>query len=133
MEVLWSDDLVVGVRSLDKQHEHLIKLLNDFLLVTHAREFNEDYQDIVCRLITCYQDHFRDEEELMRKHQYPNIIEHETDHSQFMVLINMMSTYHYDEVNTPDAVSRFVKRWISDHIMEKDKDLGMYLNGRGVN
>jgi hemerythrin-like metal-binding protein len=132
MAVLWSDDLLVGVESLDRQHKYLIGLLNDFLNATYAREFNENYQDLVCKLIKCYHDHFNYEEELMKKHQYPNFSEHETDHSQFMVLINMMSTYHNDEVNAPDSVARFLKMWISDHIIGKDKILGMYLKEKGV-
>ncbi|MBI4806006.1 MAG: bacteriohemerythrin [Desulfovibrio sp.] len=132
MEVQWSNELTVGIESLDAQHEYLIGLLNDFIRITHAREFDEDYQDLVFRLISSYQDHFKYEEDLMRKHQYPDASEHETDHSQFIVLINMMSTFHYDEVNAPDAVEKFIRKWLSDHLMEKDKALGMYLNERGV-
>ena len=74
--------------------------------------------------------HFATEERYMARHGYPAREEHETLHAYLLQEIA-----HVRDRMSPGGeltVLQTIKDWLLDHIDNTDKDLGVFLAGRGV-
>lgn len=132
MPVAWTDELKVGVKSIDDQHMHLVDLINDFSRAVSQGRGAETYADLADDLANYAKVHFDDEEGLMLRHRFDGYAEHGNEHTQFVILILMMITKPKDSENSPESVAEFLENWIVEHIMKCDKELGVYLNKKGV-
>ena len=128
--VSWQPALSVDIGFIDKQHQYLINLINR---VHSAIEAN-DAAEIVEALLDMQrysQVHFREEEELMHRHEYPGLERHRELHRGFI----RKTERFLDEIEkTPLAVStemsRYLMDWLGVHIQTVDADYGRYIAAR---
>jgi hemerythrin-like metal-binding protein len=127
--VVWSDAFSVGLSAIDDQHKKLVDMINDLIKlhqdgstpekVAFARTFQKagDYA----------QTHFHDEEEILKKTNYPDLPEHIKKHASFMTdLWKIFMSYKEGNESTAGLV-RFLKNWLLDHIAKTDKQYAPYL------
>lgn len=85
--------------------------------------------DIISRLISFSQEHFRREEKLMNKFHYPATDEHKRQHA---MLIRQAEAYLYNMSNgcqgEPRDIATYFHRWITDHIRTFDRELERFLS-----
>lgn len=132
MADFWNDKLIIGVESLDSQHKYLFSLLDDFFKVAYVEKDNDACKDLIENLIYDVRKHFEYEEALMRKYQYPYILEHEEEHFQFIVLLTMKASFYNDINNSIKYIVKFLDKWTTEHLMASDKALGRFLIEAGV-
>lgn len=126
----WNNNLSTGIEKIDEQHKELIRLVNDVLeackqqkgreIVGEALAFLEDYVLI----------HFSCEEEMQRKHLYPEYRSHKALHDQFINQFkNLKSRYAKEgaSITVITALNRTLVEWLMEHIKVVDKAFADYL------
>jgi len=132
MAIVWTDEMKVGIKSIDGQHMHLVDLINDFSSAVSEARGSGVYQDLADDLANYARVHFDDEEKLMRTHHYPGWQEQESEHAQFILLVVMMNTRPGGDGNGPEDIADFLDKWFAEHVLVCDKKLGEYLREKGV-
>ncbi len=128
----WSPNLSVGVTEIDADHQELIALMN---ALDGEVEGAAGHAAITLRLdalIARTETHFRREEEIMRQEHYPDVEHHARIHQALIEEIRELRQAHLAGTDIGPETTEFIKRWLISHIMESDKHLGGYLEGRGV-
>ena len=128
----WSDALSVNFHEIDYEHKNLVELVNR--LAAHAKEkdkvkvLHETYNE----LIKYTQYHFKHEEELMEKYNYPEKTLHSEQHRSLeKEVLLQKKTMDEDLSQSPVmmilSTLDFLKSWLSNHICQTDKKLGEFL------
>jgi hemerythrin-like metal-binding protein len=129
----WQASLEVGLDKIDEDHRALVQAVNQ---LHAALDQGQDKQEIA-RVLNFLRDytvtHFSTEEALMIKYNYPKAPAHFAAHAELLMKVSdFIADYRTGYiVSIPDMLT-FLEAWLVDHIMVKDKDLGGYLKGQGV-
>ncbi len=128
----WTNDLSVGVETIDNQHKELIRRLNSFY-----DSMNADNQAKVMEMLAFLSDyvvtHFRDEEALQVRYNYPGYAEHRKLHQAFMKDVRQMSDdmqKHGFTVATKSLVGLTLTNWLTLHINREDKAVGQFIRSK---
>jgi hemerythrin len=129
----WTEELSVGIQEIDEQHKVLVGLVNDMHRAILEHHGSETAKEILGRLGDYTRIHFAVEESLMRIFDYPKYEEHKKQHEE---LIRQFKVYHEKVMSGSASISfqllHFLKLWLSQHILESDKDYSPYMLKRGV-
>jgi len=131
--ITWTENYSVGVRSLDEQHKLIISMINLLIADLKATVHSESVSEVLDRLTKYSFDHFKAEERLLEKHEYPQLAEQREDHKAYrkkVVLMCMKATNGQESVPT-DLVD-FLRDWWIQHILESDMQYSSFLAERGV-
>ena len=129
----WKDSYSVGLDSIDKQHKMLVDSLNEL----HEAMLNGEANDVIAGILKGLSDyigiHFSYEESLMKKHTYMGYEEHKQIHNEFVEKVNKFNQdFTKGKLMLSLEVMNFLKNWLKNHIMGKDKEYGPFLASRGV-
>ena len=83
----WSNDLAVGNSFIDGDHQKLIDMVNRLHALMAEGKGKDVLDKVLHNLITYTQEHFRREEDLMRKMGYPGLEEHKTEHEKLLLQV----------------------------------------------
>ena len=130
--IAFTEDLMMNVNSLDKQHEELINLLNNVELIgtsehANAKEETEKALEFLGQYI---EKHLSYEEELMLEYDYPEYPWHVTWHEGYIGQFrNLKGEY---AKNGPSKefthiLTNFLMKWIITHIRNVDSDFGRFI------
>ena len=126
--ISWSDKLSVSVGSIDSQHQELVKMLNDLNNAMGSGAADAVMGDILDGLIAYTATHFKHEEGLMQKHQYPKFAEHKKMHDDFVAkVVDTQQKFNAGQARVTIEVMMFLKNWLTTHIQRTDKELGAFL------
>ena len=78
--VTWSDEYNVNVGTIDAQHQEMLKLANNLHASAESGEDKDNLHDMLSKLVDYTRMHFATEEELMKKHDYPDYRRHHKEH-----------------------------------------------------
>jgi hemerythrin len=131
----WSDSLSVGVPSVDRQHQELVRVFNELQDAMRDGKGSEKVVPTLKFLGTYALEHFSTEEALMRMHAYPELEEHRAAHAAFKadfakILKETEASKH--RLATTMDVSRRLLDWLFTHIKQMDKEMGKFLARKGV-
>jgi voltage-gated potassium channel len=129
-EIVWSDDLSVGITAIDEEHRTLVILANEFRKALSAGRGREEVAGVFDKLLDYTVQHFTHEEGYMRKYDYPGMEVQIREHRSFtrqVMELNKDKKYVF-----PENVSDFLYSWLKHHIMDIDKELGRFLRERNV-
>jgi hemerythrin-like metal-binding protein len=151
--LVWNDSLSVKITEFDEEHKVLVKMINDLHDVI---VFNNDF-DMIAKtlksLVKYAQTHFKNEEEFMKKHNYPHLEAHQEEHKRFVVKITIMMCItalndsvddkkfmeqlvgfhhkYHKGMNTAAAyVQDYVGSWIINHVKKADAHYGALLHDK---
>lgn len=109
---MWSSEFSIGVKLIDDEHREIIEVIDE-LVVSNNPAF-------VAEVLMRYIDqHFADEERIMRNIGYVHYEYHRDLHVQFASRV-MGMIRRVDEPGMVDEIARFASAWISDHIASED-------------
>ena len=126
----WSPNLSVGAEELDSDHQELIELLNRLDGEVASSAGHDAITRTLDELIARTEAHFRREEEIMSEEDYPGAEQHALLHRALAEEIQEFKTEFASGMEIGPEITEFIKRWLISHIMESDKHLGGYLEGR---
>ena len=126
--IQWNSNLSVGVPEIDKQHQRLIKLVNDMHDAMHAGKGNDAAIVIVKELIAYTRTHFSYEERQLELAKYPELGNHKAEHAALIKKIDDFSTrIEKGQPGISIQLSQFLGDWLKTHIMGTDKKYSPYL------
>ena len=125
----WNDSLSCNHNGIDNQHKKLIEIINKVSAALVAEEYEfEKVVDIVTDLDSYIDEHFKFEEKLMKKNDFPESKEHLSEHNDLRIKMDKMNIF--DVKNHEEFFSDlliYLIEWLTNHIMKIDKNLGIYI------
>ena len=131
--VEWSNDLSVGVPSIDVQHRKLIDLTNDFHAAIVTGRGAVKAGRTLIGLLAYTVSHFSYEEKVMQEAGYADFEEHKAEHARLVAEIRCLQK---DLLAGKTALSvdlmHFMKSWLRMHIAGMDHKYAECLQAAGV-
>ena len=125
----WDSKYDVGVEAVDKQHRHLVDLMNDLYdaCIGERLELDQKFKDVMKELVDYVMVHFKDEEKIMEAINYPKLKEHKQTHEGFIKeMLSSVSAYTNGKQLVPNSFVRFLRDWLFNHILIDDKEWARY-------
>ncbi|TVM32323.1 bacteriohemerythrin [Oceanidesulfovibrio marinus] len=131
--IVWSDKLSVGIDSIDDQHKILVDLINELNEAMKQRKANEAIIDVLDRLKNYVVEHFANEEKLFDRYGYPETKSHKEIHTMFVdKVVEFDKALKAGSVTLSMEIMKFLKDWLTGHIMGTDKKYVPFLKEHGV-
>jgi hemerythrin len=131
--IRWSNDLSVGVASLDAQHQTLFQMFDDLNEAILAGKDREVIGGIIQGLIECSREHFQREEKLFAHTDYLDAAAHKLEHDAFVREAERLREEHLaGKAGVASRVLDFMSAWLKEHILGTDRKYTAHLNSRGI-
>jgi len=127
--LIWTETMQIGIDAIDKDHKHLISLLNR---LSHGLLEDVDTDHTIQELIEYTRYHFRREEMIMDLGGYPGRDEHRLQHralSADMAALAKRWSNGRDQATFTELKS-FLRNWLFEHIMKTDAEIRTYAKGK---
>ena len=124
----WSNQLNVGIESVDQQHQRLVEILNRLDEAVAVGEEKSTILDLIEALVDYTRYHFSHEEDLMQEAGYAaqELALHCAQHQDFVAKV---LDEQQKAIADPDLVSNnlleFLVQWLSAHILYSDKKMAL--------
>jgi hemerythrin len=125
----WSDDYLLGIKTIDEDHRNLFEIVNRLHDAFHKRQGPQTIK-ITFSLLTEYvAEHFAREEQLMHQIGYPGIEEHRMLHAGF---IQAFFSTKQSYIVAPkafdfDSFLEFLRKWLVHHVLVEDRKYVHYV------
>lgn len=113
---------------IDTQHHELVDIINE-LHDAIKDKGDIDYAYITYKELMQYTEtHFAEEEELLRKANYPELEKHKQEHQQLKDrVLDLKEHFEEDKKEICLETFLFLKSWITDHIVAEDSKYKPYI------
>ena len=126
--IQWNQSLSVSVPEIDKQHQKLVKLVNDMHDAMHAGKGNDAAIAIIKELVAYTRTHFGYEERQMELAKYPDLVNHKAAHATLVKQVEEFASKVQKGVpGTAIQLSQFLGDWLKSHIQGTDMKYSPYL------
>lgn len=129
----WGPEFCVGVREIDEQHRRIVELINELHDAMLAGKAESMLERVFAETISYATTHLAWEEELMRRHAYPDLPAQELDHARFKERVrSLQARFAAGEERLSLTAVMFLVDWLAEHIQGLDAKLGKFLNEKGI-
>ncbi|MCX7068278.1 MAG: hemerythrin family protein [Methylococcales bacterium] len=125
--LVWSERFETKIELVDTQHQRLCALLNKLCACFDSGVPSEEtVAEALQELLEYSQQHFTDEEEMMKNHNLDShyIAIHHMEHNSFIYDLSRLQLHisaDEDEVQTAEKLVRFITSWLVYHILGVDQ------------
>lgn len=127
----WSPNLSVGIDFMDNDHKQLMVLINDLHAAIGSKSAAEVVTKKMDKVIDFTQRHFTREEKEMEKNDYHEFEHHKRLHEALIEeIVELRQDYVAGDMEIGSETTDFLENWLISHILESDKHLGGFLEGR---
>ena len=131
--IIWNDSYSVGVKEIDDQHKKLFELINQTYKVMTEKQGRDAGKKIIDGLVDYTVYHFSHEEGLMRKAEYSDYDEHIKKHEKLVgQVVDFQKKFDSGEADIDQDLMKFLKEWLSNHIMGTDKFYTSSMHDKGI-
>lgn len=124
-KVEWKESFEIGHSLIDIQHKTLVELINKLLI---EEKGSSQSADLLVDFMKYAQEHFVQEELIMKEINFPELELHKTQHLDYilkgMEFVNKSIKKH-PELHTETLT--YLKEWLLTHILIEDKKLTSYM------
>ena len=133
----WSENLAIGVPTIDSQHRELFVRINDLVLAIKQHRCKSEIDGTLKFLDDYARVHFAEEEKHMKETNFTGYEKQLTAHKKYLealaelkaeAALPRVTGSSYDLSATTNQV---VVDWIVDHILKLDMQFGDYLKSKG--
>ncbi len=130
--IAWTEDMSVGVESLDGDHRLLMNLLNRLDEAVRAGRGAEIIDDVLDAIKDYTEYHFGREEALMAACGYPDTDTHGRTHDVLRTQVRILRDRRQQQPSASHdrALLAFLKTWLTAHIMGRDKLYAPFMASR---
>jgi hemerythrin-like metal-binding protein len=129
----WSEDLSVKVLKLDKQHQKIVRILNNTHDAMRAGQTREGMIGLLLNLKAYVLNHFDAEEQLLHEHGCPMSEAYKAEHKRFADTVQKYEkTLASGGSINAGEVMEFLRTWVVDHIGKVNQEFGQCLADRGA-
>jgi hemerythrin-like metal-binding protein len=127
----WHDGFRLGVEEIDRDHEEMFQLANEFYSAWQRPDGVTDVLWTLRRIGAAAESHFRREEALMHGSAYHGLVEHRDKHAHLSrQLGEVIDRAMLGETLQGWEVACFLAEWLTAHIFDDDRRLALHLTGR---
>lgn len=133
LPVEWMDENEagsIGVAEIDRQHEELIAMANRLHHAIDNAESHAVQSSLLDHLISFAQFHFASEEALMDRYDDPDAEAHKRQHAQ--LIAQVLFFRHALSNSDSQMILSALRPWLIRHIRSYDRELGIFLQARGI-
>lgn len=129
----WSDELSVGIASLDEQHKEWIRIINALFDAMKAGKGKEALGGLLADVVTFARGHFAAEEKHMRETEYAEFHVHVLQHTAFLAKMDeLLARWEKGDLAVSIDTMNTLKDWVVQHVNTVDKRYGPHLAGKGI-
>lgn len=129
--VKWGDKYRIGVERIDEEHRYLFVLINAFHDSHSSGADRHALEKILNRLVHYAEEHFRHEEEIMRKADYPAYAQHCKLHEElYLTIFRLSEQLAAGSLHVSRETTEFVRGWLVNHILNHDLRFAGYMAAR---
>ena len=139
---IWKDIYSVGIPSIDDQHKDFFSTANEIVNLFDTKAdleknvIKEKLRAALRKLVEHGDIHFRTEEGYFDRLHYSGAAEHERAHESYRKKVARFA----EELEKPDAdvpliaedIANYSIFWLSDHILQVDKQYSIFFQEHGV-
>lgn len=131
--VHWSEAFRVNIEEVDRQHIGLFDAMNQLYLAIQRGSGADQVQQQLDRLVALAKQHLLDEERLMERGGYSDLIAHKEVHVKLLQdLARHLASFADGEPDADLNIVMFLKNWLIDHIFRVDKQYVSELHAAGI-
>lgn len=129
----WSERYSVNIEKMDGQHKKLLDLMNSLDDAIHKGKDEALVAALVTDLNDCVDEHFREEEKLLERLNYPHLGAHKSQHLHFLVQFHMMNSAHQaGHLELVQIFVQYLKNWFVFHLFSEDRTYGAFVESRSI-
>lgn len=127
----WRPALETKIEQIDTQHKELVRLINLLHRAMKQQKGAAEAGGIINDLARYTVFHFEYEEELFKKHRYPETDSHLKIHRDLVAKVNMFQQdFQYGKATITMELMDFLTDWLRTHIMKTDMAYVSFLRDR---
>ena len=129
----WSESLSVNIVEIDKQHQHLIGVVNDLHDAMGKGKGKEVLGKTFDGLIKYAEEHFLTEEKYFEQFGYPDTDSHKNEHTNFVIkLAEFKVRFDAGKENLTIELMNFLVNWLNNHLQTFDMQYRSFFNTQGL-
>lgn len=131
--VSWTDKLLVNIPSMDQDHRRLVELINSLYNSMNRGEGRDGLGSILKELVNYTVTHFKREEDLLVKANFPDVAAHKVLHNRFVEqVLAFQKEYSEGDVQIDMKLLKLLREWLVDHILVVDTQYSKHLRKAGI-
>jgi len=130
----WPGELRIGVAELDREHEQLVRIINDLHDVASSAQHGRDVAGVLLDLVRHTREHFQHEEAFMARCAYSAAAEHAREHGELLVIFShLLGAMSAEKARLDPDTLEYIRRWLCSHIENSDAALARFaLRDKGI-
>ena len=131
----WNENYSVGIKAMDNHHKKLFDISNKLHEGMSSGNGDDVFGKVLLELADYAKFHFKEEEDLMRKYNYPELTNHEEEHKELIETLQDLQQQLDEgkfELTIIMKVQDFLRNLLVNHSIDHDKKYGSYLNNKGI-
>lgn len=126
--IQWSEAFSVGNTQIDQEHKKLVDLINKLHQAMKEGKAKSQIGTILTELVHYTMTHFDNEEALMLKAGYPDMVTHKKLHLELKTQVQeLLKKHNSGSITLGIETANFLKDWLQKHILEADKKYKEYI------
>ena len=130
-DITFEDNLLTGNKMIDEQHKERIERIRNFVFACQDGKSKVNAIKMLDYLDEYTEFHFKEEEILQEKAEYPDRGKHHEKHEEFKKTIQELYEYLHDSEGPTDQFSELVHRnvvdWLFGHIKTFDRSVAEFI------
>lgn len=132
-EIQWAERYRTGIPFVDAQHQELFRVVARLQESLARNAGDPALRNQLDELLSLLRVHFRDEEEFLRRHGYPDLLAHVAEHTALQgELEQIQQRYERNAAPLASMIGTFLGGWLRHHISEGDFNYARFLRERGL-
>jgi hemerythrin len=130
MFIKWDDNLSTGITKIDDQHKEIFNRINNLMNAISDGDKRKTLRDLADFLSEYVDLHFKMEEDLMLRKNYPGFLSHKRLHDGFIAKLKQFQLRLNIEGTSSSLISfaeSLLVSWWYEHINQEDKRFGVFL------
>ncbi len=134
METLeFAPGLQLGIKLIDEQHARFFELMNQLIALDAGSDERAVVAGVIGELVTYVTVHFRTEEELMARFDYPEIQAHQLEHARFAGQVEEFHRrFERGDIGLEDEMMAYLVDWFTTHVRREDPKYVPLFKANGV-
>lgn len=118
--IKWREEYSVCIPQMDKQHQKLLKLLNQLLSSLRNDSVQTTASEICSKLRQYAKEHFAEEEAFLLENNFTELQLQKQEHKYFITQIDKLASDIATKKNTFKEMNHFLRHWFKNHILNED-------------
>jgi hemerythrin-like metal-binding protein len=129
----WKPQYSVQIPAIDAQHQRLFALAADLHLAMAQGKGKAILGQALANLVNYTKQHFADEEQFMRKHNFPEADAHKKQHEKLTEqVIDFQKQFANQKACMTVDLMIFLKTWLENHIARSDQKYAAHIRGKAA-